>query len=462
MGGSFRAGQLPAYAVRPPGALSSPAFAAARVTRSSPFDYCAAALCIAITTGSFTIADRVLYGAWSGKSGDKFTQLVNLMLIAGSLMLFCQRLRTGPRGVQRGEWLVLALGIFLLVSVSWSIDPATSLRRAVLYAVFLMMAVGTAGRLAPNDLPRLFRLVAGMAAIISLGLYVASPGLVTDDGDFIGIYAQKNVLGQVMAAGVLACLHGMRLQRQRMLNVCVLCLCAVTAALSKSATSLILITAYCVGSCTIGWWQRGGGARMLAGLIAALLTPLLLVFVTMPGVLLELLGKDPTLTGRTDLWALVWPDIWLRPVLGWGLTAFWIPGNPAADEISTTLGWVVPEAHNGLLEVLLELGFVGLAVFGAILLRAVIVGARSLHTRDAESGVTLLLCCAGIFLSSVSEQVLVDHTQVSVAMFFMTLLVSERACTGPRQAAASNRRWSQVGGRERHAAGDTSGPGDLT
>ncbi len=65
-----------------------------------------------------------------------------------------------------------------------------------------------------------------------------------------------------------------------------------------------------------------------------------------------MIGKDPTLTGRTDIWGYVIPYIYQRPLLGWGYVAFWSTTNPAAMVIAEELHWFAPQAHNGLLEML--------------------------------------------------------------------------------------------------------------
>jgi hypothetical protein len=53
--------------------------------------------------------------------------------------------------------------------------------------------------------------------------------------------------------------------------------------------------------------------------------PALALLATDPGWVLDLLGKDQTLTGRTDLWPLVIDSIAERPMLDWGYRAFSSP-----------------------------------------------------------------------------------------------------------------------------------------
>ena len=75
-----------------------------------------------------------------------------------------------------------------------------------------------------------------------------------------------------------------------------------------------------------------------------------------------LLGRDSTLTGRTNIWAMALENIAERPVLGYGYNAFWNVA-PGAERINTILHWKVPHAHNGFIDLTLQLGIVGLVLY---------------------------------------------------------------------------------------------------
>ena len=77
---------------------------------------------------------------------------------------------------------------------------------------------------------------------------------------------------------------------------------------------------------------------------------------------LDLTGKDITLTGRTDLWAVAFQEIAERPVLGTGFQAFWVQGNPLAEQLWAMFG-IGSRAgfhfHNTLISNTVEIGLVG-------------------------------------------------------------------------------------------------------
>lgn len=81
----------------------------------------------------------------------------------------------------------------------------------------------------------------------------------------------------------------------------------------------------------------------------------------------EFLGRDPTLTGRTDLWDdLI--DLRGNLLVGTGYGSFWIGERLQALWIQPKYWWLPTTAHNGYLEMFLQLGAFGLvALFGCIL-----------------------------------------------------------------------------------------------
>jgi O-antigen ligase len=79
------------------------------------------------------------------------------------------------------------------------------------------------------------------------------------------------------------------------------------------------------------------------------------------------LGKDSSLTGRTEIWEAVQSSIGRRAFLGYGYAAFWLPDTREVQYIWSEVGWHTPTAHSGYLEIVLQFG-----VFGEILLSVLI------------------------------------------------------------------------------------------
>ena len=83
----------------------------------------------------------------------------------------------------------------------------------------------------------------------------------------------------------------------------------------------------------------------------------------------QALGRDPTLTGRTEIWAAV-ISLASNPLVGAGFESFWL--SPRIHEKLWQLfpGLPLNEAHDGYIEVYLNLGWIGVGLFARILVDA--------------------------------------------------------------------------------------------
>ena len=77
-------------------------------------------------------------------------------------------------------------------------------------------------------------------------------------------------------------------------------------------------------------------------------------------------GRNLTLTGRTGVWAIVIEKIMARPLLGYGYGAFWTTEGEAVQQYVGT--WAPHHAHDGYLNVCLDLGVVGISMILVVIL----------------------------------------------------------------------------------------------
>lgn len=383
------------------------------------------------TMQAFGFIDRMVYGPWAPGS-DMVTQTLNVLMIASSFILFGIGRRQSAKGFAVGSALAfLAVG-FLWLSSLWSLDPSKSSRVAIVYLYVILGAIGVARTMHVDEFMNLLSWCCFLSAIASLFLVFASPSVVFNMGvegyDYRGIFTHKNVLGQVMATGALATLHGIRVARRGYLGkFCMVLVFVAMAYASKSTAALLVSLVFCGISGFDSLLRKGGAARVIGIVLAVVLTPVLIVAVFAPDAFLIMIGKDPTLTGRTVIWEYVKQDIAMKPWLGWGYFGFWSTSNPAALEISNVMGFVVPQAHNGLYEFLLNVGVIGTALFGIILFRNLQMAVRCLGTPERALAISTISCCVGILQEGVSEVVLLPPTYSLTPVLFITGLMCERA-----------------------------------
>jgi exopolysaccharide production protein ExoQ len=385
---------------------------------------------------AFSLIDRVFWGAWLGKTGDTFTQFISISQIIISSILFVMGSRRWP-GLQKGGILCLSLAGFLLCSAAWSVDAGATVRGGIQYLFFVLGMIGAAENLEGDDFMGLLASVCFLSALACLILFFIAPDYVIGEqtGEFRGIFSQKNVLGQAMAVGALACLHSIRARkRSRLSGMFMFLTITLVAIKSGSTTSSLVILLFLVLGVVMPLLQRGKAARTLGVVLLIVLLLVGPIVAIGTNSLFELVGKDATLTGRTEIWGYVIPYIYQRPWLGWGYGAFWSTENPAAWEIANTIHWYAPEAHNGLLEILLSSGLVGAVWFIYLWVRAFRLSLRCIRLEGAMA-ITCFSICAGILSEGVSEQVLLYVDGLS-GVFFISGFYCEQAVTRARRRPA--------------------------
>jgi len=257
-------------------------------------------------------------------------------------------------------------------------------------------------------------------------------------GLWMGLYWHKNLLARDMAlaVAVFAMLAGGRILRSGAAwSLIAICLALIAASGSRSgglvaaattATTLLLIRRVDRDRLRMRSWIGAGAALCVAIALAH-------------STLLEWIGRDATLTGRTVLWAAVAERIGERPWLGYGYDAFWVKsvaaGGPAV-ELAQQIGWLARHAHNGFLDVALDLGAIGFALFALPLLAYATRIARRLKDpiRDV-SGAWPAVFLVYWLLSNLTESPLMRHDHLGWALY-VAVVVSSGAPAARAETAA--------------------------
>jgi O-antigen ligase len=218
------------------------------------------------------------------------------------------------------------------------------------------------------------RLVAA-ASGIALGMTVLVVLIVPEQGvtgyphpgAWRGWFWHKNSMAQTAGLAVLVfLLLTLVTSRWRPLAVLGLLL-SVTSLLASGSRTLWIATGLSgVSVGFLGALQGVSPSRRNAALVAAAAAAGLIGLWAAGHVdpILAVLERDRTLTNRTLIWSHVLEAVRTRPLLGYGFGAFWKEKSEAGEPITSALGgWFPAHAHNGFLDLTLDLGVVGLALF---------------------------------------------------------------------------------------------------
>jgi O-antigen ligase len=114
------------------------------------------------------------------------------------------------------------------------------------------------------------------------------------------------------------------------------------------------------------------------------------------GTLFEMLGRDRTLTGRTQIWDLV-IQLVPNPLVGSGYESFWLGERLA--KIWATFWFRPNQAHNGYLEIYLNLGWVGLFLLAGVVYTAYVHSKRAMALQLDYGSFRIVIWLTALFLN---------------------------------------------------------------
>jgi O-antigen ligase len=332
------------------------------------------------------------------------------------------------------------LVLLCLLSASWSEAPEFTVRRSVLLASSLLFGFHGYALLREEFITIVAKTILGLV-LISVVAYYLLPSIGADPGfastPMRGVFLQKNILAYNLLIGVVCYLYLWR-ANQSSASIIAILFFAFCIVLTESATSLAVgIVVICASILLAG--IRGGGTKRLlfytivvgvilaAGFIAAF-----------PDEAARLLGRDPSLSGRRPIWDVSLVYIGLSPWLGFGYEAFWYPSSLSAVDINNYFGTVIPNAHNGYIDLMLDGGIFGLGLT-VVILAKLLVGAIRMLSVDRPSATLILLLLTEVLFHNAAETTFWRSGLMSV------LLAYSAARLGDHRASVAGRKLEAAG-----------------
>lgn len=203
-----------------------------------------------------------------------------------------------------------------------------------------------------------------------------SRDLLFDLGKIQGIVGNSSLLAMAALLGLIVfAIQLVSGQTRRTTSVFWIVVALFVIAITRSATIFvaIVVVALVIGATLAVRRARTPRIRASAyGGISLLALGLFFAGVVLRTPLLALLGKSSDGTGRAYIWRSVQALAEQRPAQGWGWLGYWIVWIPPFNTLKKVGGVQPPHAHNAWLDVWLQVGIVGLIVFGALIASTVI------------------------------------------------------------------------------------------
>lgn len=380
---------------------------------------------------SGTPLDPLMTNGFTIKEGDRLiARLLFTLTYIVSLFLIGLRWKKVAYVFNRDKLIWVLLGV-CAISSFWSLNSDITIRRVVGLSGTMLFGLYFASRYTLKEQLKLCAYMLGISAFMCILFVLLIPqygmGTAGDPTAWRGIYPQKNLLGKrFVLSGAIFFFLAMTNRENRW----VLWLGYVTSGLlvllSKSTTSLgnfiIITVAFLIyyRILHLKYKVMIPAVTFISTLGIALYT----FVISEADTILGSVGKDTTLTGRSELWPAVLQMVAKRPWLGYGYGAFWDNSSESSIVIQT-VQWDAPNAHNGFLDLWLALGLLGVLVFviGFVinLLRAIYL----IRWNQTSENLWLLVYFTYIILSNLTETTLLEQNSLEWILYVSTILSSK-------------------------------------
>ncbi len=321
-----------------------------------------------------------------------------ILIAAGATVLNFRSIRV--RSFLRQNLPLLLFFTYCALSVLWSDFPFVAFKRWSKSVGDLVMIMIVLTDSQPKHAFRhLFKRAAFVLLPLSVLFITCFPDLGTGYNPedmtvmYFGVTTFKNMLGLIaMVCGLFSLWQMVRAYEDRAMQnrrghllahtiVFIIASWLIVKANSMTSLSCLILAGtvmILVGQRSVLRWHAG----VLLVAAAALILPAIVLFLDPLGPLLHSLGRNSTLTGRTLIWHAVL-SLHTNPWFGTGFESFWL-GNRLERVWHMSVDGI-QEAHNGYLELYLNLGWCGILLLGAVIVSGYARAIAAVY-RDRQDG----------------------------------------------------------------------------
>ncbi|MEG4485912.1 O-antigen ligase family protein [Microcoleus sp. D2_18a_B4] len=338
-----------------------------------------------------------------------------------------------------------------LLSTLWSLVPEETLRASLAFSGFTAFGFYIAAQYKWEDLSRFWRW--GYTAIGLASFVMEPPGA----GDFVGLTQSKNSLGGVLALCTafwyLHYFQGAKTQKDRWIALGMMFFSFYLVRANKSSAALVITILLIIAVSSLNFLKKLSFQWAFTAIICFLVVSIIMtVFVVdnLEDIIVGGLGKDLTLTGRTEFWPQLMAAVNQRPWFGYGYDGFFqqdkLGAGTPAYFIYTPNGFQPKNPHNGGLGILLAFGWPGLILMMTSLLLNLAYAVRYLSRSTLEEAGIPICFLVSIIISNITESYIIEiaNPWLSYAMLTVRLAI-DNANNSSNSSTSSPQRRSLAG-----------------
>ncbi len=329
------------------------------------------------------------------------------------------------------------------LSTLWSLVPDVTLRAGLAFSAFTAFGFYLAAQYKWDDLSRFWRW--GYTALGLASFIMKPPGA----GDFVGLTQAKNSLGGILALCTafwyLHYFQGAKTQKERWISLGMMFFSFYLVRANKSGAALVITIILIIAVSSLNFLKKLTFQWAFTAIICFLVVSIIMtVFVVdnLEDIVVGGLGKDLTLTGRTEFWPQLIAAANQRPWFGYGYEGFFqqdkLGAATPAYFIYTSNGFQPKNPHNGAIGILLAFGWPGLILMMISLLLNLAYAVRYLSRSKLEDAGIPICFLVSIIMSNITEAQILGIANAWLSYVMLTVRLAIDNASNTSNTSSSN------------------------
>lgn len=337
---------------------------------------------------------------------NPFTSLINYSIYGLGVFLASLKYKQILNVFFKDIFLCVLL-ILSLLSTIWSEVPVTTFLHSISLLAITLYGIYFGSSYSLNEMLRLFRWSLAIIAILGLvfALFMPVNAFTIDLRTglrFQGLLSHPTNCGRIMVLSVILWLtHALRTKHYRFISWSIVAISTISLVITNTVSAYLSLVELLILLLLLRTLKTKN--VVLISFILFFITSVITLLATNYETLLDFFRRDTTGTGRTILWEMVWEKIMEHPVLGYGLNAFWTGLDGPCADIWQRMRWQAPHAHNGLLDVGLQLGFLGISALLMSLVRNIFIAIGELKQLGKLESILPITLITFVIISNLTD-----------------------------------------------------------
>jgi len=305
-------------------------------------------------------------------------QIVFGSLFVFSIILLIPKRRELLNFIKREKFLTIFL-LWSLITIIWSNYSLVSFKRYIQYLTTVTISLSVLLHVKDTkQIINVFKIIIGGYLLISLLSILTIPGAHDRFGIWRGVASHKNTLGQISLISVIfftAIFNKEQSLKSKTIVAALIIMAIVLLFGSQSSTSIFTFLILFVLTLILLIDKVFEPIRIRKTVSLLALFVFMIMFISIMLIVPEIIedavgstGKDLTFTGRVDLWADIWEEAKNHLVIGTGFQGYWVVTSTKVELLFEIYSWLPTQAHNGYLDIINEVGIIGIILFSFILI----------------------------------------------------------------------------------------------